>query len=210
MRKEFILLIALILFSSTISAEMMITEIMYHSSGEDTDMEWVEIYNNGPDAVNISGWKIMDGTQDRVVSLFRGNFVIPKDNFALLVKDGSNFSAEYPQYSGSIFMSTFVLNNDGEALTLIDNKGTVIDFLNYTNIAKEKGYTIELNGSKKDNSDMKNWVKGSFRGNPGLVIKYSKPEEPQDNNATVPEFSYFGTILALICVGAIYIFGRNK
>ncbi|MEM7113296.1 MAG: ExeM/NucH family extracellular endonuclease [Chloroflexota bacterium] len=40
---------------------LIISEIMYNPSSSDNDWEWVEVYNNGIDAVNLSGFVFDDG-----------------------------------------------------------------------------------------------------------------------------------------------------
>jgi hypothetical protein len=222
MKKEAILLLLFIVSVSGVYAEMMISEIMYRSSGDDNKKEWTELYNNGPGSINISGWQLQAGTLVRSIIPYKGSEVIFPDSFVIVARNGENFSEEYPAYPGSIFSITLELSNGGKDLYLLNKDNEIMDFVNYTDIAKEKGYTIELNGSEKDNSDMKNWVKGVYMGNPGSIIKYNVPEiPPAENNqtagngnggntSTVPEFNYLGTILALISVGVIFIVGRNR
>ena len=43
------------LAAPTASAQVVITEIMYHASSEDAGDDFIEIYNPGPGAVDLSG-----------------------------------------------------------------------------------------------------------------------------------------------------------
>lgn len=226
MKKQAVLILFSIILVSGVYAEMMISEIMYNPSGTETKKEWIELYNKGEDSINVSGWKIDDGTL-RALSLYGGSYVIEKKSFAIISRNGENFSNEYPDYNGTIFTSTFSLNNAGKELYLYDKDNQLIDFVNYTTIALED-YTIEINGSEKDNSDISNWIQGMIKGNPGNIIEYIEPEIPpidnnqsevnnqttdeenENNHASVPEFNYLGTILALVSVGAIFVWGRNR
>jgi hypothetical protein len=238
MKKVTILILFSIILVSGVCAEMKISEIMYDPSGTETKKEWIEIYNNGEDPINISGWKIDDGTP-RIINLYRGSYIIENKSFAIVTRDGENFSSEYPFYTGAIFTSTFQLSNSGKEVYIFDQENQLIDFVNYTDIALED-YTIEINGSEKENTNMNNWIQGILKGNPGNIIEYTDLEIPpvinesinetipptennqsevnnqtsdednENNHASVPEFDYLGTILALIGVGVIFIVGRNR
>ncbi|MDP3645709.1 MAG: lamin tail domain-containing protein, partial [bacterium] len=43
-------------------ASVSISEVMYDAEGTDTDREWVELYNSGSESMDITGWKINDGS----------------------------------------------------------------------------------------------------------------------------------------------------
>ena len=42
-------------------AAVVINEIMYHPASELDADEWIELYNNGAAAVDVSGWKFTSG-----------------------------------------------------------------------------------------------------------------------------------------------------
>ncbi len=181
MRSIFVLGLFLVLFSSSVFSQMMISEIMYDPSGTETKKEWIELYNMGDDQVNMSGWKIQDGATVRSINLFIGNEIINGHSFAILSRNGENFSGEYPFYVQTIFSSTFSLANSGKELFLIDKNSQVIDFVNYTDIADED-FTIEISDKNLDNSDMENWIQGLFKGDPGNILEVVAPEIPPVND----------------------------
>jgi hypothetical protein len=39
---------------------VLVTEFMPNPAGTDTEREWMEIYNSGPDAVDLTNWKVGD------------------------------------------------------------------------------------------------------------------------------------------------------
>jgi hypothetical protein len=186
MKKEAVLILFSIILVSGVYGQMMISEIMYQSSGEDTKKEWTELYNNGQESVNISKWKLKAGDTIRELIPYRGTGIINPGSFAIVARNGENFSEEYPAYTGEIVSITLALSNEGNAFSLLNQANEVVDFVNYTDIA-EKGYTIELNGSDKDNSNMDNWIQGILRGNPGEIIEYAEPVIPPVINETLNE-----------------------
>ncbi|MDI6737389.1 MAG: lamin tail domain-containing protein [Nanoarchaeota archaeon] len=60
-KKAWLLILAasLLLASCRLAAALILTEVMYNPNQcDDTDCEWVEIYNNGETAVDLSAWKL--------------------------------------------------------------------------------------------------------------------------------------------------------
>jgi hypothetical protein len=53
------ILVLMAMLPAMVSAQgdIRINEIMYNpSTGDDSDMEWIELYNNDAEAINISDW----------------------------------------------------------------------------------------------------------------------------------------------------------
>lgn len=183
-----LLIIIIIAFAAiySASADIMISEIMYNPAGTDTKKEWIELYNYGESDANLSGWKIKDGSTERAIFPYNRGFIIGPNSFIVISRDGENFTAEYPGYNGPVLESSFSLSNEGESLLLIDDKGNDVDYIYYEDIAPE-GYSIELNKSNLDNSDINNWKQGKLNGDPGSI---------NIENESVPEFSFPGLMLA--------------
>src|SRR3954454_6458359 len=53
----FVAAILLPLAQLEIRAEVIISEVMYDPQNSDTNREWVELFNTGASAVNLSGWQ---------------------------------------------------------------------------------------------------------------------------------------------------------
>ncbi len=75
------------IFSSLFSQNVVINEVLYDPAGADTGYEWVEIYNAGEQAVNLSGWIIQKaGSQFELVyafELFSGYSIAPHSYFLI-------------------------------------------------------------------------------------------------------------------------------
>ena len=77
MKKGCVWLIFLLLVPF-VCADVLINEIMYNPSSEqadDTDLEWVELYNNGVETVDLSDWKIK-GKDFEDVSIAPDEYVV--------------------------------------------------------------------------------------------------------------------------------------
>ncbi len=113
---------------------ILINEIMYHPGHDELayepepiQLEYIELYNTGTSAVNLGGWRFIDGIQ----------FELPPDtmigagNFLVIAADVDAFSAAYPTVTNAVGGWTGKLTNSGEKLTLINAVGTVIDTVRY-------------------------------------------------------------------------------
>ena len=75
MRKLILWLVFLFLIKIA-SADIVLTEVMYNpTQASDTDLEWIEIYNNGAESVDLSSWKI-DGNNFEDFLILSGEFVV--------------------------------------------------------------------------------------------------------------------------------------
>jgi hypothetical protein len=212
MKKIILGLMICILIGSALG-EVMISEIMYDPKGDEDKKEWIELYNNGNENVNLTGWKIKYGTTSRALTLYRGDFIILPDYFIILAKDGENFSNEYPAYSGSIIESTFSLSNSGKDLYLLNGLNEIVDNVTYSDIANED-YSIEINISSSEDLIIKMWIQGQLKGNPGNIINNEIDEIPEKDNEDddthgVPEFGLLEVGLIILIGGVVIMLGRN-
>lgn len=132
MFKKIHLLLLLSLFSvfpfQTFAAEqdLVVNEVMYDLSGNDTGHEWVELYNGGSDSVIIIGgsgmgsWRINDGANRTFSSTaVQGDMTIPPGGFAVIIQDAGIFLSDYPGFSGTLIQSSaFSLNNTAATIGL--------------------------------------------------------------------------------------------
>ena len=61
----------------------MINEWEQNPEGTDGGKEWIELYNPTLEAVNIGGWKLVDGYSGKIVSIPTGT-VIPSDGYQII------------------------------------------------------------------------------------------------------------------------------
>ncbi|MFA5375740.1 MAG: lamin tail domain-containing protein [Dehalococcoidia bacterium] len=113
--------------------DVLINEVQYNppQSGTDTAYEWLEVYNNCSETIELVGWGIRDNGGYDVIPLMN----ISAHGFAVLAAT-DNFSVNFPAYSGAIIFVTDGrigngLSNDGDYLVLMDSNGDIIDNLSY-------------------------------------------------------------------------------
>jgi hypothetical protein len=126
-----------------------INEIMYNLPGSDRNREWLELFNGGPEDINITGWKFFEYSTDSYQLFTRGHgsMVIPAGGYAIVAVDATTFLNEYPACNCTVIESVFWLINTGESIALKDASSAIIDAVSYHNSwgASGNGKTLELN-----------------------------------------------------------------
>lgn len=176
-----------------VNAQIVITEIMYNSPESGTDsLEYIELYNNGNEAVNLENYAITSGV----------DFIFPATTMAsgeyLLLAVNAN-AVQSTFGKTALQWTSGALSNSGEAIALKDNYGFLIDSLFFDDIlpwdtlADGYGYSLVLCDPNLDNSLGENWghdttliainaAGDSIWGNPGAGC-------PQAGEPPVANFS---------------------
>jgi hypothetical protein len=112
--------------ASLISAQVVINEVHpAPSSGND----WVELYNVGNTAIDLSGWKLEDQlTSPSTISSWNTATSLAPDSY--LVVEVSN-----------------KLNNAADGVTLKNNTGQILDQMNYSSSTTDQSWARLPNGS---------------------------------------------------------------
>nr|QNO56305.1 hypothetical protein HFIEAGJK_00022 [Methanosarcinales archaeon ANME-1 ERB7] len=140
------ILVLMSMLPAMVSAQgdVKINEIMYNPStdqGSDANMEWIELYNNDTEAVNISGWTIDNNP-------ISDNVMQPRD-YVVLARNKTAFDAYYGALSCSVIDVTFVLANSGDTIVLCNSTGAEVDNVTYNSScgADGNGKTLERNAT---------------------------------------------------------------
>jgi hypothetical protein len=156
MRKIFLLLgILCIGFTKICFATegVVITEIMYNPAGNDNDHEWIELKNTTSSSVDITGWRINDGTNHvfndpngATSNGGQGVLSIPAGGFVIIAENAATFMSEHAGYTGSVIDASFALTNETDIVKICSaacGADTVIN---------EVTYTASIGGSDDGNS----------------------------------------------------------
>ncbi len=157
---------------STLRSNIVINEINYNSADSLFPKDWVELYNNSENAIELENWIFKDDNDEH-------EFVIPQytlsANGYLVICDSLNaFSFLFPEVTNVIGDFDFKLRNDGELIRLFDNSNILIDSLRYNDVdpwpieADGSGATLELKNPNLDNELAENWNASENFGTPGV------------------------------------------
>jgi hypothetical protein len=101
---------------------VLINEVAWAGTQASSNDEWIELWNPGPDPIDLTGWTLTDGGDLTVT--FSGE--IPAHSLYLLERTDDSTISDIPAdrvYTGS-------LNNGGETLKVLDPSGSSIDTAN--------------------------------------------------------------------------------
>ena len=139
------LLAIVILFPFTVSAQIVISEIMYDlPQGSDSGREWIEILNQGTTPTEITALRLFENNTNHKITAAGADTLSP-GGYAVIADNASDFKSDWPQFSGLLFDSTFSLSNSGETLALKDASSTVLDTISYQSSLGAAGDGNSLN-----------------------------------------------------------------
>lgn len=171
---------------------MLINEIMYDFPGNDTNHEWIELYNAGPDEINLTDWKFNDGDGATNHALnpppkngSRGSLILSPGGYLILTGNASTTVSDLPNFNGSIIDTVMNLSNTSATsavLKILDKDGAEIISAAYAKEmgANGNGKTLEWDGNTFKESSGDNGTPG---GKNSVLLQSSSPPS-SDNNAT--------------------------
>jgi PKD repeat protein len=137
---------------------IVITEIMYNPPESGTDsLEFIELYNNGADAVDMNGFHFSKGVEFEFINITMQpyEYLLVSFNAAAMQ---STFGVTALQWTGG------ALSNGGEDLELQDAGNNIIDFVSYDDalpwdtLADGYGPSLTLCNPNVDNNVAENWT----------------------------------------------------
>ncbi len=148
----------------------VISELLYNP--DTTQIEFVEIYNRGPNILNLQNWKIADASTSK--SITSGDHFFLPQTFRVLTPDSSFFIkfALVPESLVIVVPSMPNLNNDQDAVALLDDVGTIVDSVYYFNSwGGPHGKSLERIDANGYANDPANWTSciASSKATPGAL-----------------------------------------
>ena len=141
------------------NTNVVINEILYHPPSDEPSGEYVELCNRGEAAVDVSGWRFVEGIDFAIPA----GTVIPAKGYLAVAADANWIRAAY----GDIpVVGDFDgrLSNQGEVVRLVDQWGNLVDEVDYLTggnwpgLADGGGSSMELQNPWMDNSRSSAWL----------------------------------------------------
>ena len=131
-KKALIISLAIGLLAPFIAqAQIKISEIMYDPAGPDTKREWVEVFNSGTTSVDLTSYFLFENNVYHKLMAQSGN-MLPAGEYAIIADSIPEVLADYPNYAGLVFDSTFSLGNSGESISVANAQKVQIDTYAYS------------------------------------------------------------------------------
>ena len=163
MDKRLLLLVAAILLAMSLSADVIINEIMYNSPSYDN--EWVELYNSGTSAVDLEGWYLLDDDSAHTPIEFPGGYSIAAGGYFTIAVSHDPQAEEFPftpDYDATE-TSEWNLGNGSDTVNLYDQDDNLVDTVTYDDgdpwptEPDGDGPSLELISPTMDNSLASSW-----------------------------------------------------
>lgn len=154
-----ILLVIFFSWAGVANASLEITEVMYDPEGTDTNREWIKLYNDGSENINIisgktnSAWRFGDGENGEALHYISDSLDIGPGEYAILASDKDTYIPEY-SYSGLIADTSMSLNNTSGVVKIWDGSSPrkVVSLFEYNANDSTDGNN-ESTSSNEDNSN---------------------------------------------------------
>src|SRR6266550_9637017 len=115
-----------------LAADVVINEIMYHPfspanpSAVAEGEEYIELFNKGNAAANLSGWHF-----DRGIDFTFGVGTLAAGAYLVVAADLGKFAGKYPGVGNVVGAWTGRLSNSGEEIRLVNSAGGTVDSVTY-------------------------------------------------------------------------------
>jgi len=163
------------------ATDVVINEIMYNSATAETADEYVELYNKGTAAIDLTGWNFSKGIDYTfgARTLGAGQYVVVAANLA-------RFAQKYPAVTNVVGNWTGQLSNNADTLELNNNLGQQIDQVDY---ASDGEWAARRQGPLDVNH--RGWIWSSGANGLGKSLELINPNMPnnkgQNWGASVPD-----------------------
>jgi hypothetical protein len=153
---------------------IVINEINYNSSDDFDPNDWIELYNNSAENVDLSSWVFKDSDDEHQFIIPEGTTLEP-NQYLVLTKNDDDFSTFFPDVTNKIGDFDFGLSGGGELIRLYDNNGLIVDQVQYDDEdpwptePDGNGPTLELINPNIENNLGENWAASENHGTPGEI-----------------------------------------
>lgn len=151
---------------------IVVSEFMFHADSTAQSQDWVELYNYGASAVNISNWKLKDENIGNTFTIPSGTTINP-GNYLVLAQRLDTFQMVYPSVTNVIGSFAFGLDNTSDQIRLLDASNTPVIEFNYIDstpwysASDGLGPSLQIKNFDSDPNDPNNWFPGCIFGTPG-------------------------------------------
>ena len=169
--------------------DLVINEINYNSSDLFDTGDWIEIYNNGTQGVDLNGYYFTDDNPEHRYT-FPAYSIIGPGEYIVLAQDTVSFLALFPNIQDIYGSFDFGLRGSGEEISLYDLSDRLLDRVEYDDAfpwplePDGNGPTLELIHPDSSNENASAWGFSSGNGSPGSINSIAEELFILNNNIT--------------------------
>ncbi|MBI4534630.1 MAG: lamin tail domain-containing protein [Ignavibacteriae bacterium] len=136
--------------------------------------EWVELINVSPDTIDLKNWKVGNRSPSSRYVISASALLLPPAAYMVVAKDTALIRGSYAGIPGLVVQAsslpTFLWNNGGDAVVLLDGRGGVMDSVLFSSVwGGTGGVSLERIDALSFSTDSANWSSSvdSLGGTPG-------------------------------------------
>jgi len=186
-----------------LNEQVIINEI---SANNQLTGDWIEIYNNTEEEINLTDWVFRDSRNDFIIP--KGK--IPPKGYAILCQSANAFKKAFPDKENVIGDFAFGLNKAKETLELYSVNNAMIDSVIYELSKMQSAFTLSLKSPEMENSLLSNWDVMMGTGTPNAAnpsyVTILETELEQQKSL----FTYIGLALLIIISLGLFIWFKRR
>ena len=177
--------------------QVLISKIMYHPPGDQP--EYVEIFNNTANAIDIADWRLKGGIEFRFPAFLpadgMASWMKPFERIVISMADARTTRTVYKIPNNVRVLGPWVgrLNKQGDRLKLLDKNGLTMSTVKYMDrspwpaVANGGGHALVLKNPDRKVDDWRNWTVSSKPGGGPGTESGSANEMPVGNPELVTQ-----------------------
>ncbi len=173
---------------------LVIDEINFHSDSSINSGDWLELYNYGASAIDISHATIFDGDGYERYCILPANTIIPAGGRLVVYQDSAAFASQYPNVLNKVGPLCFKLSNGGQKIIIRDKDNQLIYSVQYSDlwqcVTDGHGRTLQLTNPNANPNIGDSWFAGCVGGSPGVAYT------PCNENLILSEINYNSSVNA--------------
>lgn len=161
--------------------EVVINEIAWMGTMANSADEWIELYNNTNQDINLADWKIYEISQaddntEKQTLIVNLNGTIKANSYYLIERSDDNTITDISANQKPTSWGGSGFNNKGEHLKLLDSASNIVDEINcasqwFAGKASPEYKTMERKNPALSGNDASNWETNNGTKTNGLDIK---------------------------------------
>lgn len=181
-------LLTLLMVSTSLADAVKINEIMHHPASQNPNEQWVELYNNGTNAVNLQGWHFSKGVNYTFPAV-----TLPPDGYLVVAADLNAFTNPYPAVANVVGSWVGRLSFGGEEIELSDAQDQRVDDVIYSD-GGDWGVRLQGSGAKQALGITRSATTATVT----LLGNYNNGDRMIISGADQPEYNGTNTISGVI------------
>ena len=152
-------------FEHPLAGKIIINEVSCNNKRSE---DWVEIYNNSKEWVNLEGWVLTD----RKNKFKFPHYILAPKGYIVVCEDSTDFLKVHPHVQSLIGGLSFGLNKRLETVQLFSPETAAVDSLTWELEPLDSTFSYDLLLPELDNGNPGNWEIVMGNGTPGTANQY--------------------------------------